>query len=85
MSRKIGYTILAWVMVIFVEIIIAAMMPALTGISGSAAAALVAGSDMSNYPGTLPMVQAFPVYVWFIAPAAGFVATAVFLKTDVLT
>jgi len=81
MAKKIGYMILMWFMISFVYVILAASMPALTQMSGEAATTMTATSNMTNYPGTMAAVQAFPVYVWFIPGGVGIIATAVFLKS----
>ncbi len=81
MAKAIGYIALTWFFTIFVYIILAAIMPAFTGITSEAATNLQATSNMTNYPGMLAGVQAAPVYVWFIPGGIAIVATIVFLKT----
>lgn len=84
MSKKIGMTVLIWFGVIFAYIIMAAAMPAFSGLVDSTSAALQATSNMSNYPGLLSGIQASPVYVWFIPGGVGIVGSVVVLKTSLL-
>ena len=83
MGKKIGFVVLTWFLVSFCYIIIAAAMPAMVTITTGAATSLSATSNMSNYPGTLQVVQAAPVYLWFIPGGVGLIATVVFLKTNI--
>ncbi len=80
MAKKIGYTIAAWLFVIFAYVILASSYTGLVDITTEAADTMAATSNMSNYPGTYEAVSAFPVYVWFIPGGVGLIATVVFLK-----
>ena len=82
MGKKIGAIITIWFLMSMVYVLLTAMMPALTGITGGAATTMAASSNMTNYPGTLEAIQAFPVYVWFIPGGLAFIATVATLKSD---
>ena len=84
MGKKIGYLIMTWVFVSLAYVILAVSMPALTELSDLAAVTMAASSNMTNYPGTIEAVQSFPLYVWFIPGGVGFIATVVFMKTDIV-
>lgn len=68
-----------WVLVIVAIIFIAASSSATDEIAGTAATAINASANMSAQPGTLEMVQSFPVWKWAIAPLVGFVASGMVL------
>ena len=81
-EQKSRLLILTWFIVIFVYVILAAAMPAITGLSGDTVDTLDAEHTMSNYPGTLEFLQAWPLLVWFIPGGVGIVVTAVYLKQE---
>ena len=80
MAAKLGFLGIMWFAIVFVYIILAVSMPAITGLVTESANTLQAQSTMSNYPGTLAFLQAFPLVVWFIPGGVGFVATVVYMK-----
>jgi hypothetical protein len=80
---KIGYLILVWVFTIIAYVGLAATMPTLREITATAVVELEASCDnISNFPGTLGMVESFPVYAWFIPGLIAIIITVIILKVD---
>ena len=82
MIQIIGKIVVTWFIVIFAYIVLAVTMPGITSITNSTATALDATSNMTNYPGTKQLIQAYPVWVWLIPGGLGLCATAVFLREN---
>lgn len=82
MAKKIGYIVVTWFAVVFVYIILTAAMPGITAVTGEASTLLQSTSNMTNYPGSLEVVESAPMWVWFIPGGVGIAATAVFLRQD---
>lgn len=80
--KKIGVLILIWAAVSLAYVIIAFAMPSVQDLTDNTATELQATSNMSNYPGTLEAVNAFPLFAWFIPGAVGIGATVWMLKKD---
>ena len=64
----------------FAYLILAVMMPGLNEISSAAATELTNTSNMSNYPGTLEVVESSGWWLWALPGVVAIVATAIFLK-----
>ena len=79
MNKFFGIVIVV-VIVIFVYLILAVTMPAINEISTAAAVSLNATSNMSNYPGTLEVVESSPWWMWALPGAVGMVVIIVMLK-----
>jgi hypothetical protein len=60
-------------------ILMAFTMPAITAISSESAATINASANMSNFPGTIEMVNSAPVWLWFIPGLVGVVTTVIML------
>lgn len=70
-----------WIVISFSYIILAVTMPVIQQISGDTAVELEATSDMSNYPGTLEVVNTTPLFAWFIPGALGIAGSVYVLKS----
>jgi len=79
---KLKYVAVTWLLVIFAYIILAVMMPVLTGMAGNASTELQATSNMSAYPGMLGVIETSPIWMWFVPGGIGIIATAIFLKKN---
>lgn len=78
--NKIWGITLIFIAVVAVYLVMAVMMPAVSDIATVAAASLNSTSNMSNYPGTLEVVESSPWWLWAVPGLAGIIATAVMLK-----
>jgi len=82
MGNKVGTIFLVWLGVVVAYIMMAAVFPAMTGISEDASTQLSSSSNMTLYPGSLDVVDGFPLWVWLIPGGLGIVATVVNLKAN---
>ena len=78
--------VLIWLAVIASYIGLAATHPAQLQLIQEASADLAASANMSNFPGTKELVDAWPMLVWFIPGIVGGVLTVMtLLKRDEAT
>jgi hypothetical protein len=78
--NKILWIGITWLAVIVTYISFAVFMPAVNEISTQAAIELQATSNMSNYPGTLEVVESSGWWMWAIPGIFGIIATVLIVK-----
>jgi len=61
-------------------IILAVIMPAINEVTAVAADSINASTNMSNFPGTLEVVQSSPWWLWSLPGIAGVIAAVVMLR-----
>lgn len=82
MSNKFIFLGVMWIVIIFVYVILAAVMPAIIGLSGNASAEIVASCNTSQVVGVNEAVGSSPIWMWFVPGFIGLLATVFVLKKD---
>ena len=80
--NKVFSIFLVWAVISLMYVILAITMPTIQSFSDSTAATINTSSNMSNYPGSLETVRAFPLFAWFIPGGVGIAGTVYFLRKD---
>ena len=82
MNNKFVALIVIWVIVILSYLTMAVIMPAGQELVTQAVTDLEASANMSNFPGTLGMVESSPVWIWILPGLVGVIFTVVTLKSN---
>ena len=80
MANKLIYLGLMWVAIIIAYLALAFMFPAFVEIVSTANTSIAASANMSNFPGTLPVVNSAPLWIWAVPGLVGIVGTVIVLK-----
>ena len=85
MGKALKTVAIMWGVILVVYLLLAFLYPVITGLADEGAAELQATSNMSNYPGTVAVIQAIGLWIWFVPGGLGFIASVVIIRTGTST